>query len=312
MEQKKALNKKKLKVLLALCIAVVVLTGIGLFVYIRHVDTTTLGRKISVYGMDVSKLTVEEAQKKISESFQNKTVILNEDGEDIYSITLAQMGYSLDQDTLKSSLEALQQQRKQKFQIFASQRDYTIDYQILKDEAQEQTALAVENFKSKERTDSTDAYIRYSKKKQKYVLVKQVVGNQIDVNRLLSYVNDTLDEKFKTELLSSDVQIVLSEEVYRQPDIEASGEMKQQVKKLNSQLKKYRSTTVTYVFGSETQILDSDTINSWLKIKNNGISVDKDAAAAYISDMANKYNTIYVPRTFHTSGGADITVSDNE
>ena len=312
MEQRKALNKKKLKVLLALCIAVVVLTGIGLFVYIRHVDTTTLGRKISVYGMDVSKLTVEEAQKKISESFQNKTVILNEDGEDIYSITLAQMGYSLDQDTLKSSLEALQQQRKQKFQIFASQRDYTIDYQILKDEAQEQTALAVENFKSKERTDSTDAYIRYSKKKQKYVLVKQVVGNQIDVNRLLSYVNDTLDEKFKTELLSSDVQIVLREEVYRQPDIEASGEMKQQVKKLNSQLKKYRSTTVTYVFGSETQILDSDTINSWLKIKNNGISVDKDAAAAYISDMANKYNTIYVPRTFHTSGGADITVSDNE
>ena len=108
------------------------------------------------------------------------------------------------------------------------------------------------------------------------------------------------------------MQIVLSEEVYRQPDIEASGEMKQQVKKLNSQLKKYRSTTVTYVFGSETQILDSDTINSWLKIKNNGISVDKDAAAAYISDMANKYNTIYVPRTFHTSGGADITVSDNE
>ena len=79
MEQKKALNKKKLKVLLALCIAVVVLTGIGLFVYIRHVDTTTLGRKISVYGLDVSKLTVEEAQKKISESFQNKTVTLNED-----------------------------------------------------------------------------------------------------------------------------------------------------------------------------------------------------------------------------------------
>ena len=28
--------------------------------------------------------------------------------------------------------------------------------------------------------------------------------------------------------------------------------------------------------------------------------------------MANKYNTIYVPRTFHTSTGADVTVSDNE
>ena len=25
-----------------------------------------------------------------------------------------------------------------------------------------------------------------------------------------------------------------------------------------------------------------------------------------------KYNTIYVPRTFHTSLGTDVTVSDNE
>lgn len=312
MEEKKAFNKKKLKVVLTLCIVASVIAGIGLLVYIHHVDTTTLGRKISVYGLDVSKLTVEEAQQKISETFQNKTVTLNEDGEDIYSTSLAQMGYSLDQDVLKSALETLQQQRSQKFQLLALQKDYQIDYQIFKDEAQEQTALAVENFNNKERTDSTDAHIRYSKKKQKYVLVEQVVGNQIDENRLLSFVDDTLDEKFKTELFVSEAKIVLSEDVYCQPDIEASGEMKQQVKKLNSQLKKYRSTTVTYVFGSETQVLDSETISSWLKIKNSGMSIDQDAAANYISEMANKYNTIYVPRTFHTSLGTDITVSDNE
>ena len=312
MEQKKGFNKKNLKVILAICIAAAVIAGIGLAFYVHHVNTTTLGRKISVYGLDISKLTVAEAQQKISETFQNKTVILNEDGEDIYSTSLAQMGYSLDQDALKSALESLWQQRSRKFKILAAQQDYKIDYQIIKDEAQEQTALAEENFNSKERTESTDAHIRYSKKKQKYVLVKQVVGNQIDENRLLSFVNDTLDEKFKTELLDNEVQIVLNEEVYRQPDIEASGEMKQKVKKLNSQLKKYRSTTVTYVFGSETQVLDSETISSWLKIKNSGISIDQDAAATYISDMANKYNTIYVPRTFHTSSGTDVTISDNE
>ena len=39
-------------------------------------------------------------------------------------------------------------------------------------------------------------------------------------------------------------------------------------------------------------MLDSDTISSWLQIKNSGISIDKDAAADYISNMANKYNTI--------------------
>ena len=144
------------------------------------------------------------------------------------------------------------------------------------------------------------------------MLVKQVSGNQIDENRLLSYVEETLDKDFETELLTSDVKMELNEEVYRQPDIEESGEMKQKVKKLNSLLRKYRSTTVSYLFGEETQVLDSDTISSWLQIKNSGISIDKDAAADYISNMANKYNTIYVPRTFHTSLGTDVTVSDNE
>ena len=55
-------------------------------------------------------------------------------------------------------------------------------------------------FGSKERTESTDAHIRYSKKKQKYVLVKQVQGNQIDENRLISYVDEVLDENLKTRV----------------------------------------------------------------------------------------------------------------
>ena len=312
MEQKKALNRKKLKVILVICIVMIVTAGIGLAAYIHHVDTVTLGRKVSVYRLDVSKLTVEEAQQKISEAFQNKKITFHEDGKDVYNVSMEQLGYSLDQDILKSALETLKQERSGTFKLFASQRDYKIDYQIIRDEAQEQAALSADHFDEKDRTEPTDAHIRYSKKKQKYVLVKQVSGNQIDENRLLSYVEETLDKDFETELLTSDVKMELNEEVYRQPDIEESGEMKQKVKKLNSLLRKYRSTTVSYLFGEETQVLDSDTISSWLQIKNSGISIDKDAAADYISNMANKYNTIYVPRTFHTSLGTDVTVSDNE
>lgn len=312
MEQKKALNRKKLKVILVICIVMIVTAGIGLAAYIHHVDTVTLGRKVSVYRLDVSKLTVGEAQQKISEAFQNKKITFHEDGKDVYNVSMEQLGYSLDQDILKSALETLKQERSGTFKLFASQRDYKIDYQIIRDEAQEQAALSADHFDEKDRTEPTDAHIRYSKKKQKYVLVKQVSGNQIDENRLLSYVEETLDKDFETELLTSDVKMELNEEVYRQPDIEESGEMKQKVKKLNSLLKKYRSTTVSYLFGEETQVLDSDTISSWLQIKNSGISIDKDAAADYISNMANKYNTIYVPRTFHTSLGTDVTVSDNE
>lgn len=81
---------------------------------------------------------------------------------------------------------------------------------------------------------------------------------------------------------------------------------------LNSQLKKYRSSTVTYTFGSETAVLDSDTITSWLKAEGETLTLDEEAIKAYISELANKYNTIYVPRTFHTSAGTDVTIEGNE
>ena len=58
---------------------------------------------------------------------------------------MEQLGYSLDQDTLKSALETLKQERSGTFKLFASQRDYKIDYQIIRDEAQEQAALSADH-----------------------------------------------------------------------------------------------------------------------------------------------------------------------
>ena len=153
--EKKALNKKRLKIVLIVCIVVALTAGIGLAAYTYHVDTTTLGRRISIYGLDVSKFTAEEARKKITETFQDSTVNFKEDGENVYNVSMAQLGYSLDQDVLKSTLESLKQQRRQNRQIFAAQKDYKIDYQIIKDEAQEQSALSADNFGSKEKKGNT-------------------------------------------------------------------------------------------------------------------------------------------------------------
>lgn len=76
--------------------------------------------------------------------------------------------------------------------------------------------------------------------------------------------------------------------------------------------KKYRSTTVTYTFGPATEVLDSATISSWIRIEGEKISIDEEAAKAWVQQLAADYDTIYVPRTFRTSYGNDITVSGNE
>ena len=143
-------------------------------------------------------------------------------------------------------------------------------------------------------------------------MVNETQGNMIDEARLKAYVDQTLDSVFQTDLLGGDVTVTMGTEVYQLPVSAQSEEMQNKLTNLNARLDTYRNMTVTYTFGSETEVLDGSTIDSWLKIDGENISVDQDQAKAYVENLATNYNTIYVPRTFHTSYGSDVTVSDNE
>ena len=160
MDNKEKNRKKKIKVILGICISVFLFLGGGLLAYIHKVDTDTLGRKITIYGLDVSGQNVEKAGQTIRKAFQDKKV-----------------------GTLQSALTALKQQRDQTRPFLASWKNYKIEYQVNKDETAEQAALTEDHFGEKERTEAQNAEIRYSKKKKKFVIVKQVAGTQIDEER---------------------------------------------------------------------------------------------------------------------------------
>lgn len=306
------LSRKTKKLILGICIGCMAILAAGLFTYVYITDTTTLGRKITIYGLDVSRMTADKAEQEILNSFRNRKVQFKENGKNVYHTTLSDLGYDLDETALKSQLEELQATRKANRKLLAMQQDYTIDYQIQKNEEQEKTVLQASNFGDKERTASVDAAVQYDKSKKQFVLVKDVQGNQIDEAKFQSYVDQMLDDNFRLKLLGGDIQITLDVNIYQQPSVIVSDDMQKKVTDLNDQLNKYRSTTVTYTLGSATEVIDSGTIESWLQISDESINLDQDAVKKYVQDLATKYNTIYVPRTFHTSYGNDVTVSDNE
>lgn len=312
MQKKWEISRKTQKRMLAVCIVAALILGIILFVYIHMVDTQTLGRKVSVYGLDVSKLTVEQAQEKIQAVFQDRQVVFEENEEEVYRVSLKELGYSLNTEMLNSELRLLQEQRQQSGELLAVSRDYQIEYQIEKDENREKAALLSGNFGKDDRTASENARIYYSKKKKKFVLRKEVQGNEIDETALKERVDEILESRIMLESDRNEISIQMGSDVYRQPEVTASAKMKKKVKKLNRRLKNYRNASITYVFGSKTVVLDSDTIRDWIKIDHKSVTIDESAASDYISKLANKYNTIYVPRTFHTSLGTDVTIKDNE
>ncbi len=63
--------------------------------------------------------------------------------------------------------------------------------------------------------------------------------------------------------------------------------------------------TVTYQFGDQSEVLDSDRILSWLQEKEDGsVAIDEQQAKAFVKELAEKYDTAYTTRTFHTTGAA--------
>ncbi|MEQ2369418.1 L,D-transpeptidase family protein [Blautia sp. CLA-JM-H16] len=308
--EKKSISRKTL--VLGICIVAAVVAVAGLFGYTYMADHNTLGRKISVSGLDVSRLTAEQAEEKIISSFENRTVVFQENDQQVYSTTLKNLGYSLNKDALLEKLNKLQKQREENRKLFPKEENVDLEYQIKQDEEQEKQALNLSNFGDKERKASIDASISYDKEKKEFILTKQKQGNEIDEDKLLTTVDTTLDAAFDTAFLGDVITVPVNKHVYVSPLVTATEDMQNKVDSLNAQLAKYRKTTVTYTFGSETVVLDSDTIDSWLKAEGETLSVDEEAVKTYISDLANKYNTIYVPRAFHTSTGTDITIEGNE
>ena len=312
MGKKFKVSRKTKKIILGGCIGAMVILIAGLFIYLYIADTNTLGRKISIYGLDVSTLTVDKAEQKILKDFRERKVAFQEDGATVYETTLGNLGYDLNEDALKTQLTELQKTREANRKLFATQEDQKIPYEIQKDEEQEKTALQESNFGDKERTASVDAAIQYNEDQKQFTLISDVQGNQIDESRLLAYVDQSLESLFPSQLLGGEIKLVMGTDVYQQPSVTVSDDMQNKLSGLNEKLNKYRSSTVTYALGNETQVVDASTIESWLQISSDSISVDQDAVKTYVQDLATKYNTIYVPRTFHTSYGNDVTVSDNE
>lgn len=312
MEKKSTISKKTLKIILGICIAAAILAVAGLFGYTYMADHNTLGRKISVWGVDVSRLDAKQAEEKIAAEFANRPVSFQENDKEVYSTTLKDLGYSLNEEDLLNKLTDLQKQREENRKIFLKEENINLECQIEEDEEQEKQALDLSNFGTEERKSSTDASIQYNEEKKEFILVKQVQGTEIDPDKLETTVDTNLDAAFDTALLGDAITVPLNKHVYVSPAVTATEDMENKVTSLNSQLKKYRSTTVTYTFGSETVVLDGDTISSWLKAEGETLTLDEDAIKTYISDLANKYNTIYVSRTFHTSTGTDVTIEGNE
>ena len=150
MEKKSTISKKTLKIILGICIAAAILAVAGVVGYTYMADHNTLGRKISVWGVEVSRLDAKQAEEKIAAEFEIRPGSFQENDKEVYSMTLKDLGYSLNEEDLLNKLTDLQKQREENRKIFPKEENVNLECQIEEDEEQEKQALDLSNFGTEE------------------------------------------------------------------------------------------------------------------------------------------------------------------
>ncbi len=147
------------------------------------------------------------------------------------------------------------------------------------------------------RIESRNVDFKYSN--GSYELVEEVYGNEIR--------KDHLNTAIRSGILRGETKLDLNEKLcYENPEYTLNSAKTLRTREL---LNKYVSTNITYVFGSQKEKLDGDTINEWLSVDGNlDVEISKTAAGNYVKGLSKKYDTVGIARNFRTSVGKVIEV----
>jgi hypothetical protein len=77
--------------------------------------------------------------------------------------------------------------------------------------------------------------------------------------------------------------------------------------------KKYTDLTITYTFGSRSEVLDKSTLHDWITISDDfSVSINEDKVTEYISYLNYYYTTFGISRQFTKQNGETITIKGGD
>ncbi|WP_315308691.1 L,D-transpeptidase family protein [Pseudoramibacter alactolyticus] len=127
-----------------------------------------------------------------------------------------------------------------------------------------------------------------------------VTGNRLDKVRLKTAILKAVATGDETIYLKKD-------RCYVEPKYQKDSPA---VKRAAKVMRRYAKAKITYLFGTDSEVVDSKVFGSWLTVDGDmHVTVDEAKAADYLYQLALRTNTAYGKHTFKTTGGNTITVN---
>ena len=252
-----------------------------------------------INGMDVSGRTASEVKEMMASGVKDYSLVMRLRGGGQEIIYGADMGLHTVFDG--SLEEIIRQQNPYAWPRYLLKGpSYDIQTMITYDEAALEKGLeSLDCFKTANIVVPSDAYLSDYVSGEGYSVVPETEGNELD----LQLVKAAAGEGVRTLTPELDLEAL---GCYREPRIRSGNSSLVAARDARN---RYVNMTVTYTFGSASEVLDGSTIHQWLLAEGDSVTLNRDMIGDYVKNLASRYNTAYKKRPFKTSYGQTVEVS---
>ena len=297
---KKKKKGLKIAVILLFCLAAAGLGALGYYLY-EQANSGLFFEGTKLNGYDVTGKTCKEVLLILERDYSAPKLELKEKGETALTLTLEEMGYTIDEMELLGSIQNCM--KEQNLRLLFSLMDgnsFEVDVPFTFKEDVFDEAVSAAKF-AQPRTASTDASLEFNG--TEYYIEPETYGNELDDADLHVLVKDFVDRLTAEKRPQKDASLDVPESFYFMPAVtQDDGEMNTLMGIYNS----YCKAKITLTFGKEKEVIDWNTVQNWLDIENGEATLREEAVYDYAYDLAARYDTLYYPRDFVTHDGRTI------
>ena len=248
-------------------------------------------------SIDISNLTLEQAQKKIEEDINKKELTLLENGKELGRLSLAELNAKVN---TKEVLEATYNSQDPQMWMFSFFGTTSYDNVLLNsieiDSASLSTALNNLNIVNDNRIASQDAKIEYANGRGYYVEPEKT-GNQLDLEKVKTMV---------VEGLQAGAQNIEVNTSYLAPKVTSDDE---KITSLMTQIDKVANTKLTLTIAGQEVAITREQIMEWIHFdENNQVVISQEPVMEFLATLNEKYATYNKSRQFQSTLQGTVTV----
>ena len=295
-----AKNKKSVKKGLIIGISSVVVllaaayAGVGYYFHDHFYPGTVINET------NFSLATADAAEEKIKEDAEDYLLAIHDREDRVTYISGKDIDYHYESDG--SIQKVMDEQNSMLWPLYISKdHSHTVNVKLTYDESKlVKLVEGMDCFKEENIEKPEDAYLKYTD--DGYEIVPEKKGNQPLEEQIMLDVKAAIEER--------QAVLKLNDSDYVQPAVTSEDPKLQEKLQVTE---KYKNMSITYEIEGSEQVLDGQTILSWLTINDDlSVTVDPDMAASYAQQLASKYNTYAATRSFVTTNGDTIKIGGGD